>query len=131
MSETKVLEKFSLLLKGIGKEHDLRIFKNSKLRLREDIECLGDKGYQGIHKIPDSRIPKKKPTGGELSREDKKSNQELAKVRVVGEHINRKLKIFKILSERYRNQRKRFSLRFNLIASLYNYELRLPKTESA
>lgn len=93
---------------------------------------MGDKGYQGIHKIPGkSRIPKKKPRGGELSREDKKSNQELAKVRVVGEHINRKLKIFKILSDRYRNQRKRFSLRFNLIAGLYNYELRLPKTESA
>ncbi|MBE9205855.1 IS5/IS1182 family transposase, partial [Nostoc sp. LEGE 06077] len=63
--------------------------------------------------------------------EDKKSNRDLAKVRVVGEHINRKLKIFKILSDRYRNRRKRFSLRFNLIAGLYNYELRLPKTESA
>jgi DDE superfamily endonuclease len=92
---------------------------------------LGDKGYQGIHKLhAKSRIPKKKPRRGELSREEKKSNQELAKVRVVGEHINRKLKIFKILSERYRNRRKRFGLRFNLIAGLYNYELRLPKTES-
>lgn len=110
----------------------MRTFKNSKLWLREDIECLGDKGYQGINKIHGkSRIPKKKPRGGELSREDKKSNQELAKVRVVGEHINRKLKIFKILSDRYRNRRKRFSLRFNPIAGLYNYELRLPKTESA
>jgi len=27
------------------------------------------------------------------------------------------------LSERYRNRRKRFGLRFNLIASLYNLEL--------
>ncbi|WP_226890096.1 IS5 family transposase [Nostoc sp. MG11] len=116
---------------GKGKEHDFRIFKSSKLPLREDIECLGDKGYQGIHKVhAKSRIPKKKPRGGELSREDKKSNQELAKIRVVGEHINRKLKVFKILSDRYRNRRKRFGLRFNLIAGLYNYELRLPKTES-
>ena len=116
---------------GKGKEHDFRLFKNSKLRLREDIECLGDKGYQGIHKIhAKSRIPKKKPRGGELSREDKKSNQELAKIRVVSEHINRKLKVFKILSDRYRNRRKRFGLRFNLIAGLYNYELRLLKIES-
>ncbi len=116
---------------GKGKEHDFRLFKNSKLRLREDIECLGDKGYQGIHKIhAKSRIPKKKPGGGELSREDKKSNQELAKIRVVSEHINRKLKVFKILSDRYRNRRKRFGLRFNLIAGLYNYELRLLKIES-
>ena len=92
---------------------------------------MGDKGYQGIYKHHvKSRIPKKKPRGGELNREDKKSNQELAKVRVVCEHVNRKLKIFKILSDRYRNRRKRFALRFNLIAGLYNYELRLSKTES-
>jgi IS5 family transposase len=58
---------------------------------------LADKGYQGIHKVhAKSRIPKKKPRGGELSREDKKTNQELAKSRVVVEHINRKLKVFKI-----------------------------------
>lgn len=116
---------------GKGKEHDFRIFKNSKLRLTKDIECLADKGYQGIHKVhTKSRIPKKKPRGGELSREDKKINQELAKIRVVVEHINRKLKVFKILSDRYRNRRKRFGLRFNLIAGLYNYELLLPKTQS-
>jgi hypothetical protein len=116
---------------GKGKEHDFRIFKNSKVRFREDIECLGDKGYQGIHKIhAKSRIPKKKPKRGDLTREDKKSNQELPKIRVVVEHINRKLKVFKILSERYRNRRKRFGLRFNFIAGLYNYEQRKLKTES-
>jgi hypothetical protein len=65
-----------------------------------------------------------------LLNEDKKSNQDLAKVRVVGEHINRKLKVFKILSDRYRNRRKRFGLRFNLIAGLYKYELYLAKIEA-
>jgi hypothetical protein len=29
-----------------------------------------------------------------------------------------------IVSERYRNRRKRFGLRFNLIAGIYNFELR-------
>ncbi len=81
--------------------------------------------------MPRAEYLKRNRLGGELNREEKKSNQELAKVRVVGEHINRKLKIFKILSDRYRNRRKRFALRFNLIAGLYNYELRLSKTESA
>lgn len=71
---------------GKGKEHDFRIFKNSKVRLRKDIEVLGDKGYQGIHKLhAKSRIPKKKSRGGALNREEKKSNQELAQVRVVCE----------------------------------------------
>ncbi|MUL36933.1 hypothetical protein BWI75_11395 [Gloeocapsopsis sp. AAB1 = 1H9] len=41
------------------------------------------------------------------------------------EHVNRCLKVFKILCERYRNRQRRFSLRFNWIAGLYNYELTL------
>jgi hypothetical protein len=31
-------------------------------------------------------------------------------------------KIFRILAQRYRNRRRRFGLRCNLIAALYNYE---------
>lgn len=106
---------------GKGKEHDFRIFKTSKVRLREDIKLLGDKGYQGIQKLHlNSQTPKKKLRKSHLSIDDKKSNQELARIRVVGENIHCKLKVFKILSERYRNRRKRFGLRFNLIAGLYN-----------
>ncbi|MCL2514075.1 MAG: IS5/IS1182 family transposase, partial [Oscillospiraceae bacterium] len=30
---------------------------------------------------------------------------------------------FKILSERYRNRRKRFGLRFNLIAGICNFDM--------
>jgi len=62
---------------------------------------LADKGYQGIEKIhTNSKVPKKKPKKGELSSSDKKRNRELAKNRVIGEHIHRKLKIFKILADR-------------------------------
>lgn len=39
------------------------------------------------------------------------------------EHVIRRLKVFRILTERYRNRRKRFGLRFNLIAAIYNREL--------
>ena len=46
--------------------------------------------------------------------------QSLGKIPVVIEHINSQLKKFRILSERYRNGRKRFSLRINLIAALVN-----------
>lgn len=38
------------------------------------------------------------------------------------EHNNR-LKIFRILAERYRNRRRRFGLRFNLISAILNSEL--------
>lgn len=87
---------------------------------------MADKGYQGIQQLHvNSQVPKKKPRKGELTSSDKKRNRELASKRIVGEHVNRRLKIFKLLADRYRNRRKRFGLRFNLIAGLYNYELRL------
>ena len=50
----------------------------------------------------------------------KEANRRLGKLRTVIGHINRKLKIFKILSLPYRNRRKRFGLRVNLIAGLVN-----------
>ena len=55
--------------------------------------------------------------------EQKVANRELASQRIFVEHVIGKLKVFRILSERYRNRRKRFGLRFNLIASIYNSEL--------
>ena len=69
--------------------------------------------------------PIKKPKGKKLTKEQKKYNRELNRLRIVVEHVNRRLslKIFKILSHRYRNRHRRFGLRSNLIAGIYNYEL--------
>ncbi|WP_138984653.1 transposase family protein, partial [Crocosphaera watsonii] len=50
-------------------------------------------------------------------------NRQLNRLRIAVEHINRRLKIFKILSYPYRNRGKRFGLRANLIAGLHNYDL--------
>jgi hypothetical protein len=33
------------------------------------------------------------------------------------------MKIFRILAEKYRNRRRRFALRINLIAAICNYQL--------
>ncbi|RUP36700.1 MAG: IS5/IS1182 family transposase, partial [Acinetobacter sp.] len=48
-------------------------------------------------------------------------NKEISRRRITIEHINSKLKVFRILSDRYRNRRKRFGLRMNLIAGLINW----------
>jgi hypothetical protein len=66
----------------------------------------------------------KKKKKEKLSKEPKKANRQLSQRRLVIEHIHRRLKIFRILSSRYRNRRRRFGLRLNLIAGIYNYELR-------
>ncbi|WP_277870718.1 hypothetical protein [Spiroplasma poulsonii] len=45
-------------------------------------------------------------------------------MRIIIENIFAILKKFKIITEKYRrNRRKRFGLRFNLIASIYNLQL--------
>jgi IS5 family transposase len=109
-----------------GKVHDFRIWKESQIGIGKKIELLADKGYQGIKKLhKKSRIPFKKTKKTPLTQEPKKFNRQLAKERIVVEHVHRKLKIFRILSSRYRNRRRRFGLRFNLIAGIYNYELYL------
>lgn len=109
-----------------GRIHDFRLFKQSRLPLRADLQLLADKGYQGVLKLhANSQTPKKKPKRATLDKADRLSNRTLAQRRVIAEHVNRRLKIWRILSERYRNRRKRFGLRFNLIAGVYNYELAL------
>ncbi len=83
-----------------------------------------DSGYQGIQKIhPNSNLPRKRTKKNPLTKEDKKSNTQLARDRVLNENVIGMLKRFRIIAERYRNRRKRFGLRFNLIAGVYNYEL--------
>ena len=107
-----------------GKTHDFSLFKKSKVRMNKELEFLGDKGYQGIKKIhPNSRTPLKKTKNKKLSPAEKLFNRQLAKDRIIIENIHRTLNIFRILSSRYRNRRKRFGLRFNLIGGIYNYEL--------
>ncbi|KIC72382.1 hypothetical protein DB41_KN00020 [Neochlamydia sp. TUME1] len=60
-----------------------------------------------------------------LSNEDKKANQSLSRERVANENVIGLLKRFKNIADRYRNRRKRFALRFDLIAAIYNWELNM------
>ena len=107
-----------------GKRHDFRLFKESRVHIHPKIKTLTDTGYQGIGKIhPNSELPKKKTKKNPLTKEDKRKNRELSSERVVNENVIGMIKRFKIVSDRYRNRRKRFGLRFNLIAAIYNMEL--------
>jgi DDE superfamily endonuclease len=68
----------------------------------------------------------KKHRQRKLDKSECQHNRSLARLRIFVEHVNRKLKIFRILAERYRNRRKRFGLRFNLISAILNFELASP-----
>ena len=85
---------------------------------------VADGGYQGIRQShANSATPKRKSKHPPLTVDNKKRNRALAQKRIGCEHIMGCLKVFRILSERYRNRRKRFGLQFNLIAAIHNLEI--------
>ncbi len=108
-----------------GTTHDFQLFKDSRSVLTKHLGVLADAGYQGLARLHlNSHTPAKKSKLHPLTAEQKASNRALSHKRIWAEHVIRSLKIFRILSERYRNRRKRFALRFNLIAAIYNSELK-------
>ncbi|MGB3766268.1 MAG: IS5 family transposase [Phormidesmis sp.] len=108
---------------GHGRTHDFKLFKASGIHFNPETKSLEDSGYQGIARYhSNSFIPQKKPKNGKLSESEREYNRALGSERICIEHVNRRLKVFKILALRYRNRRRRYGLRFNLIAALYNHE---------
>ena len=106
-----------------GSHHDFDLYKHSKLKIHPDIKQKVDKGYVGMLKLHENTaIPFKKTKLNPLTKEQKKFNRELAKQRVPIEHVNRKLKIFKMLQQAYRSH-SRFNLRATLIAAFCNANL--------
>jgi transposase len=124
-------KKIICLASGKGRVHDFKLFQNSGVRVGDLMKIIADKGYQGIAKIHKlSETPIKKKKGKKLSKEEKQYNKLLNRLRIVVEHVNRRLKIFRILSSTYRNRHRRFGLRANLIAGIYNYELETKELEA-
>ena len=107
-----------------GKKHEFRLFLESKIRMLEKIKAQTDSGFIGIHKYhKNSQLPKKNSKKHPLTKEDKRHNRDISSERVTNEHAIGFIKRFKILAERYRNRRKRFGLRFNLLAGICNFDL--------
>lgn len=92
--------------------------------IKKETNALTDRGYLGLAKLhPNTVMPKKKSKKNPLSFEDKRNNRNIASQRITNEHVIGSIKRFKIVADRYRNRRKRFGLRFNLIAGICNIEL--------
>jgi hypothetical protein len=108
-----------------GKTHDFKIWKKSiGVKVIKHIKIQADSGYQGIGKLhKNSETPKKKSKKKPLTKDEKVNNRRIGSERVIIEHVNRWLKRFRIIAERYRNRRKRFGLRVSLFCGIYNFEL--------
>jgi hypothetical protein len=107
-----------------GKKHDFKLFKDSKVRWVKNIQGIVDSGYTGIKKLQStSLLPNKRTKGKALTKDERQTNRNISSKRILNENVIGRLKRFKILSDKYRNRRKRFGLRFNLIAGIHNWEL--------
>ncbi len=124
---------------GKGRTHDFKLFKHSYTHVHPDTMVLADLGYLGLERLhAHSFLPTRATKHHPLTYEEKQANRTLARLRL---HIERvicesalprpngpssgRLKVFRILAERYRGGRKRFGLRFNLISGIDNLELGL------
>jgi len=99
-----------------GKTHDKKDYDNKRFTYSSEVLRIGDLAYQGAEIL----VPIKKKKGKKLSEEEKLINRQLAKVRIVVEHSIGKMKIFKILSERFRNPLKSHNIIFKNIAGIHN-----------
>lgn len=91
----QVTKEIICLAHSKGREDDLGIFKESKVRFNKGLESLADNGYQGIEKLHShSCIPQKKTRKAELSAEGTSQNSVFAQKRIVVHRVHRKLKFF-------------------------------------
>ena len=111
MQEKGSIHDFKLLSESIGTDVD------------ESIMMLLDLGYLGIEKLhANSMVPIKESKNHKLNECEKAYNKKLAGLRVAIEHINAKIKTFKITAYPYRNHCRRHLLRMSLICSIINVE---------
>ena len=85
---------------------------------------LANRGYQGLQKFhAECKLPKRSTKKKPLTKAEKKENHTINTQRVLVENTIRKIKIFKLMAEKYRNRRKRFTLRLNLITAFITLKL--------
>ena len=99
-----------------GKRHDKKMYDRSRLELPDGVRGTGDSGYRGT----DLEVPHRKPRGGTLTGRQKAGNRRLSKRRVAVEHGIGKMKIWRIVADRFRNPRRTHTVIMKNVAGLHN-----------
>ena len=107
----------------VGTAHDFKMFKESLIGvLPTNIFMLLDSGFQGAADyFPNALLPYKATKNNPLTAEQRAWNTMISKLRVVIEHINRQLKIFRICKETYRGKGESGLRRVKIVAALVNH----------
>ena len=105
-----------------GRKHDFALFKATYNVIAEKTLILADKGYQGIAELhKNSLTPIKRFNKRDLTIAEKWYNKIVSQSRAIIERINRRLKVFRILSGRFRNKLSKFENIFGLVCGIFNF----------
>lgn len=101
-------------------EHDFSLYKKER-PVEQESWVYADSRYQGLDKRrADVDIPYKSSKRHPLDGGSKAYNQALSKIRIKVEYILAQIKSFRIMQERYRNKRRAYHLKLNIISGLVN-----------
>ena len=123
-----------------GSKHDFAVFKESVPTFPEDLpreqgptldrKCLEyikyivDSAYTGIDKLVSrSHVSRKRKPGKKLTPAEKEYNKALAKIRIRVEHAIRTVKVFRVMGDRYRNPRKKYTIINDIVCGLVNMKI--------
>jgi hypothetical protein len=102
-----------------GSVHDFELHKQEP-PVPRDARVYVDSGYQGLDKRhKETELPYKRKKG-KLEKEEKIYNRTLSSFRVMVENTLAQIKVFKIIGERYRNKRRGYGIKMNIIAGIVN-----------
>jgi len=106
-----------------GKKHDKKICDAEGHEFPEGSILYKDTGYQGYEPAGvQTRQPKKKPRGRELTAQEKEQNALISSVRIVVEHVICGVKRCRIVKDVFRNTRDKFAdLVMEIVCGLHNF----------
>lgn len=106
-----------------GKKHDKNICDEEGHEFPEGSTLYKDTGFQGYEPTGvNTRQPKKKPRGGELSFAEKEQNSLISRIRIIVEHVICGVKLCRIVKDVFRNMKDRFDdLVMEIACGLHNF----------
>lgn len=113
-----------------GAKHDRKLLQETDVydQLPSHVPMMGDNGYQGAQKDRSDilvELPNKGSRWHALTAEEKAYNRVFSQIRIIVEHALARLKVFRILSDRYRHGLETYHATFVAVAGLVNRHLAL------
>ena len=108
-----------------GKKHDKKATDEAAYELPEGSSLYQDTGFQGFSRAGVTIIqPKKKPSGQELTADDKENNRLISKIRIRVEHAIGGVKRYRIVKDKLRTWKSNFRDKvMETCCGLHNFRL--------